>query len=205
LNIYQKLNAVQKAVAYVKKDAEVTGGQQYKAVSHDMVTAIVRPHFVEHGIIVVPRLISGATVDTGRKTKSGNPIIRFEGSYSVSFVNMDDATDVCDMPVAAHAEDQGDKAPGKALSYATKGAILKVLLLESGDADESRVGPAEVELTDEQAGILATLRERALEGTEALKKAWKDLGKDYRNALANELDSLKGAAITADKEQRHAA
>jgi ERF superfamily len=205
MNIYQKLNAVQKAVAYVRKDAEVKGAGSYKAVSHDMVTAIVRPHFVEHGVVVVPRLVSSQMVDTGRKTSAGNPIMRFEGSYEVSFVNMDDAADVLTMPVAAHAEDQGDKAPGKALSYATKGAILKVLLLESGDADESRVGPAEVELTDEQTAILVTLRGRALEGTAALQKAWSDLGKTYRIPLANELASLKAAAITADKEARHAA
>jgi hypothetical protein len=138
-NIYQRLQAVMQEVSYIKKDATVTGGGTYKAVTHDMVTAVVRPHFVKQGIIVVPRLIDGAVVSTGRDTKAGTPIIRYEGRYEVSFVNVDDPTDVCMMPVSAHAEDQGDKAPGKALSYAVKGAILKVLLLESGESDESRV------------------------------------------------------------------
>jgi hypothetical protein len=40
--------------------------------------------------------------------------------------------------VSAHANDQGDKAPGKALSYAVKSAILKVLMIETGESDESR-------------------------------------------------------------------
>jgi hypothetical protein len=145
LNIYQRLREVMKLVAYIKKDATVSGGGSYKAVTHDMVTAVVRPHFVAQGIIVVPRLVKGEVVDTGRKTSSGNPIIRYEGLYEVSFVNVDDPTDVCMIPVSAHAEDQGDKAPGKALSYATKYGILKALLLESGENDESRVQPLEDE------------------------------------------------------------
>lgn len=202
MNIYQKLNAVQKAVAYIKKDTEVRGGGAYKALSHDMVTAVIRPHFVEQGIIVVPRLTSSGTVDTGRKTSGGTPIIRFEGSYSVSFVNMDDAADVCEMPVAAHAEDQGDKAPGKALSYAVKGAILKVLLLESGDADESRVGPLETEYSDAAQTVLANLRAKALEGTKALEAAWASAGKSLRMELARELDSLKTAAAKSEGERR---
>jgi hypothetical protein len=205
MNIYQKLNAVQKAVAYIKKDAEVKGGGSYKAVSHDMVTAAVRPHFVEQGIIVVPRLTVGATVETGRKTSSGTPIIRFEGHYLVSFVNMDDSADVCEMPVIAHAEDQGDKAPGKALSYATKGAILKVLLLESGDADESRIAPPDPDLSEAAQTVLASLRDKALEGTKALEEAWKSAGKSLRLELAGELASLKEAAAKVDAETRHAA
>ncbi len=159
-NIYQRLQAVMKQCAYVKKDATVSGGGSYKAVTHDMVTAVVRPHFVEHGIITVPRLVSGAVVDTQRKTSSGNPIIRYEGLYEVTFVNADEPTDCVMIPVSAHAEDQGDKAPGKALSYATKYAILKVLLLESGESDESRM-PTDEEWQplseDELAGLKTKL------------------------------------------------
>jgi hypothetical protein len=148
VNVYQKLQAVQKVATYVQKDSDVkTGGGSYKAVSHDAVTAMVRPHFVEQGIIVVPRLMSSATIDTGRKTSSGNPILRFEGLYEVSFVNADDPKDAVVIPIAAHAEDQGDKAPGKALSYATKYGILKVLLLETGEDDESRYHFASEKLT----------------------------------------------------------
>ena len=38
-NIYQRLREVMKAVAYIKKDTTVEGAQQYKAVTHDMVSA----------------------------------------------------------------------------------------------------------------------------------------------------------------------
>ena len=192
-NIYQRLQAVMQEVAYVQKDATVSGGGNYKAVTHDMVTAVVRPHFVKHGIVVVPRLMEGAVVPTGRQTSSGNPILRYEGRYEVSFVNVDDPTDVCVIPASAHAEDQGDKAPGKALSYVTKGAILKVLMLESGDQDEGRFAP-EPELTDAQKQVHEALKTAAMEGTAALEAKWGAIGKENRFALARYLDDLKIAA-----------
>jgi hypothetical protein len=139
-NIFQRLNAVMLAVNYVKKDKRVEGaGGGYKAVTHNMVTAITRNEFVDHGIVIVPEEISSCTVETGRKTQAGNPIIRFEGKYAVHFVNMDDPQDQTTVTFTAHADDFGDKAPGKAHSYAVKYAVMKVLQLESGEDDESRV------------------------------------------------------------------
>lgn len=206
MNIYQRIAAVMKAVSYVKKDKTVSGsGGGYRAVTHDMVTAMVRPHLVEHGIVVVPRLVNAQTVSTGRSTSGGTPINRFEGQYVVAFVNVDDPKDCIEVPAAAHAEDHGDKAPGKALSYATKYAILKVLLLETGEDDEGRIGPAEQGMTEAQEAVLATLRERALEGTAALKAAWKELGAKVRDELRAHLDSLKAAAAEADKGGNRAA
>jgi ERF superfamily len=142
-NIFQRLNAVMKEVNYVKKDKRVDGaGGGYKAVTHNMVTAITRNEFVDHGIVIVPEEVSSCTVETGRKTAAGNPIIRFEGRYAVHFVNMDDPTDRTTVTFTAHADDFGDKAPGKAHSYAVKYAVMKVLQLESGEDDESRVQDA---------------------------------------------------------------
>lgn len=212
-NIYQRVQAAMRAVKYVQKDKQVDGaGGGYKAVTHDQVTALVRQHFVENGIVVVPRLTASATVSTGRTTKAGTPIIRFEGTYDVDFVNVDEPADKITATTVAHAEDQGDKAPGKALSYAVKGAILKVLLLETGEDDESRVRPEEPELTTEEAEALNVLREKALDGTAALEKAWGALGggkteagRKLRHSLQGQLPSLKQAADLADRGEIHAA
>ena len=57
MNIYQRLNAVQKKVKYIQKDA-VIDRQNYKAVTHDNVVSKIREHFVENGILVFPELIS---------------------------------------------------------------------------------------------------------------------------------------------------
>lgn len=136
LNIYQRINKVMKSVAYVQKDANVQG---YKAVTHDQVTAALRSALVDNGVIITPKVVESRTVDTGNKTSSGRIFIRYEARIDVSFVNVDDPKDLLIVTTEAHAEDTGDKAPGKALSYAVKYAMLKTFSLETGENDESRV------------------------------------------------------------------
>jgi len=133
--IEAKINQVMKKVSFVTKDSTVGSGQNsYKAVSHDKVTEIVRPHFVEVGIIIVPRQVAkGVSVDG--KTSKGNDKIRFEALYDVDFIDCEDMSKLT-VTVEAHAEGSDDKCSGKALSYAVKNAMLKVLMLETGENDE---------------------------------------------------------------------
>lgn len=135
MNIYQRINKVRESVKYVKKDSRVQG---YMAVTHDMVTAMVRDHLIEQGILIVSSQEEGASVDIGT-TKSGTPMIRYEAWYTIEFVNVDEPQDKIQMRIQAHANDTGDKAPGKALSYAVKYAMLKLLNIETGENEESRI------------------------------------------------------------------
>ena len=137
-NIYQRINKIRKAVDYVKKDKKVAEGGGYMAVTHDAVTAIVRPHMTEHGVVCVPQLIESSVTDTGTTTSKGTPFIRYSAKYQFEFVNADEPGDSFKVVIESHALDVGDKAPGKALSYAKKYAILKLLELETGDDDEGR-------------------------------------------------------------------
>lgn len=158
-NIFQRINEVRKKAAYVQKDKEVSG-QNYKAVTHDAVTALLRNHLIEQGIVVVPRLLESSITDIG-KTKSGTPVIRYAARYDVDFVNCDDPADKVTVPSEAHANDHGDKAPGKATSYATKYAMLKLFSIETGEDDEGRVEPyGNVErINEQQAADLSALIE----------------------------------------------
>src|SRR5690606_16216228 len=88
LNIYQRINEVRKKVWYAKKD-KVVQGQGYKAVTHDAVTALVRNPLIDHGILIVPRLIT-STITVIGETKNGTPMIRYEALYEIDFVNCDD-------------------------------------------------------------------------------------------------------------------
>lgn len=137
LNIYQRLNEVRKAVAYIQKDKQVQG-QGYMAVTHDAVTSAVREHLIQHGIVIVPSLVSSGVKDTGMTTGKGIPIIRLEAVYDITFVNSDAPDDRVTVRMESHALDQGDKAPGKAISYATKYAMLKLFSIETGDQEEDR-------------------------------------------------------------------
>lgn len=158
MNIYQRLNEVRKVVKYIQKDKAV---QNYKAVSHDNVVAVCRDAMVEQGIITVPEQTSGLLHPQGMKaSKEGNGSVpdsmrMYEGDYLIHFVNMDNPEDRATVRIQAHALDNGDKAPGKAVTYATKAALLKILFLETGENEESRV-EGNRPITSEQAKMLKT-------------------------------------------------
>lgn len=152
LNIYQRVNAVMRDVEYVRKDAKVQG---YAAVTHDMVTAVLRAAMVKHGIVV--QLEQKARDILERRDKAaGVSMMLYSGTYDVHFINIDKPEDRATITIDAHAADNGDKAPGKCASYATKHAMLKLFSLETGENDESRVAPpkppAKQKITDARLG-----------------------------------------------------
>jgi hypothetical protein len=136
LNILQRINAVQKEVAYIQKDRSVsTGGGSYKAISHDAVTAMLRPHMIKHGVVIATSLAGDPQFDAPAE---GSKQRLFRAEFIVSFINIDDPKDRLVVTLPAHALDSGDKSCGKAISYATKYALLKVFALETGEDEESR-------------------------------------------------------------------
>jgi hypothetical protein len=141
LNIYQRINAVMQQVEYVKKDATV---QTYKAVTHDMVTAVLRSAMVKAGIVVQLEQ-TASEVLVHRDVAAKIAMMLYSGTYNVHFVNIDKPEDRATITIDAHAADNGDKAPGKCASYATKHAMLKLFSLETGESDESRVAEPEPE------------------------------------------------------------
>jgi hypothetical protein len=143
LNIYQRINEVRRLCPYIQKDKKVDGAN-YMAVTHDAVTHELRPHLITQGIVIVPRLCESKITDTGTTTAKGVPIIRYEAKYEVDFVNMDEPDDRVTVPIEAHALDQGDKAPGKAASYGTKYAMLKLFSIETGEAEEERMSDVKI-------------------------------------------------------------
>lgn len=135
LNLLQRINEVRKGIDYIQKDKSVsTGGGSYRAVTHDAVTGMVRQHMVKHGIIVFPFLVESQSMPK----EDGSKQFRYEATYDFTFANVDDANDKLVVRIQAHAMDNADKAPGKALSYAAKYALLKVFSLETGEDEESR-------------------------------------------------------------------
>jgi len=140
MNILQRINGVMGEIKYVKKTKQVGyGNAAYMAVTHDEVTKSLHPLLVKYGIVVLPELIDERVVETGTLTSGGTPIIRCEAKYKVLFVSISDKDDFASVVVSAHANDHGDKAPGKALSYAVKNAKLKVFDLETGEDEEERI------------------------------------------------------------------
>jgi hypothetical protein len=119
-NIAQRIAAVMGEVDYVQKERK--SGMNYSIVSHDAVTAKVRPLLHKHGVVYYPRDF--------QPVQNGN---RTELVFTVRFENIDDRSDYIDVSTMGYGVDAQDKGPGKAISYGVKYALLKVLGLETGD------------------------------------------------------------------------
>lgn len=199
MSIYKKLNEVMKKVAFVTKDTSVGfGNNSYKAVSHDKVTEIIRPSFVSIGIITVPRQTSKSVIVDGL-TKSGGQKIRFEAMYEIDFIDIEDESKVT-VCVEAHAEGNDDKCAGKALSYAVKSAMLKVLMLETGENDEEGIKNT---IDIKQTGMLSQLITDSATDISKFCSAYKiekvsDLPSGYFGAALEQLQKkMKGRANAA--------
>lgn len=120
LNILQRMHEVMKVVTYIQKEKKQ--GMRYSIVSHDVVTAKLRPALINAGIVYWP--INFEFKQTGNRT---------ECVGTVRFASIDDPTDCIDVATAGHGIDEQDKGPGKAMSYAVKYAQLKAFALETGD------------------------------------------------------------------------
>ena len=129
-NVHQRLAKVMAEVDYIQKEKKQ--GMNYTIVSHDAVTAKVRPVLLSHGIVYYPVRCD--------HTHDGN---RAECSMTVRFVNIDEPTDFFDVPTFGYGIDPQDKGPGKAMSYAVKYALLKALGLETGDDPDTESIPHE--------------------------------------------------------------
>jgi len=189
LNIYQRINAVMQAVEYVQKDATVDtgGGRSYRAVSHDMVLAVLRQSMVANGIVTRVEQLSDALIQMrgpDPKAKDQYSQYFYSANYAIYFVNIDQPLDFVRLTINAHAQDSGDKAPGKAVSYAVKYAMLKTFGLETGENDEGRL--AEDDISDIAAAIKSAANMDELAAT--FKLAWHSYPKSRK-----EVTELKDA------------
>ena len=135
LNILQRMHEVMKVVTYVQKEKKQN--MRYSIVSHDTVTAKLRPALINAGIVYWP---IGFTFH-----QNGN---RTECTGTVRFACIDDPNDYIDVATAGYGIDEQDKGPGKAISYAVKYAQLKAFALETGD-DPDLDQNVEVDIPDD--------------------------------------------------------
>lgn len=195
MNIYQRINEVRKAIGYVQKDKAVsTGGGSYKAVTHDAVTGMVRAALIEHGVVIVPSVVS--SVFNAKEPEAKQRL--YEATFQIEFVNMDEPTDRIVTHQTAHALDNGDKAPGKAMSYATKYAILKLFNIETGEDEESRYQQDEFDIVGAVDYILAStsIAELKMRYSQRYKLAEDAKNKDAMKAIIVAKDKAKKAVET---------
>ena len=195
MNLLQRINEVRKGIDYIQKDKSIsTGGGSYRAVTHDTVTAMVRAHMVEHGIVVWPFLVDSQSMPK----EEGSKQFRYQATYDFTFANIEDAADQIIIRIEAHAMDNADKAPGKALSYAAKYALLKLFNIETGEDEESRFGGEgldDAEFSTLLDGIHSAADMKALQAAfkTAFKAADEAKDKDAQKMLIKAKDARKVA------------
>ena len=164
-NIYQKISAIMSEVEYLKRESAGQG----TGVSFDEAISVIRGYLVKQGIVV-----TAEKYGESRSRKNTNGSYIFECDYKISYIDIDNPQDRIETVVEAHAMDPSDKAPGKAITYATKISMLKVLSIETGINDESREEvKAKQGISVEQASQLAAY---CWYKDEAGNNQWSDIG-----------------------------
>lgn len=141
LNIYQRMLGATAEINRVAKNLKVdlTKTTSYKAVAEADVLEAVKPVEEKHGIYSYPvarkiikddLLISTSTWD-GKTTERQSQFMRVETTYR--FVNVDDPGDYIEITTYGDGVDAQDKAPGKAMTYGDKYALLKAYKIQTGD------------------------------------------------------------------------
>lgn len=140
MNIFEKMSAITTELNAVAKNLKVGEGRNsYKAVGEADVLAAVKPLEAKHGVYSYPfsRQIVERDVITTRKTYNGQEsessrfFMRIETVYR--FVNMEKPDEFIDITTYGDGIDSGDKAPGKAMTYGDKYALLKAYKIITGD------------------------------------------------------------------------
>lgn len=142
-NIYQRLNDVRNEVEYLKRGSAGQG----TGVLYDEVVALSRKPMLDAGVMITVDIVASKPRMIVKQDGRENYV--YEGLFQVNYINMDDPKDMFSNLVEAHAMDSGDKAPGKAVTYATKTSLVKTLFLETGINDEKRYTDSD-NYTDDQ-------------------------------------------------------
>ena len=140
MNIYMKMLNVQNELNAVAKNLNVgVGRNSYKAVGEADVLAAVKPIEAKHGIYSYPydrRIVSEQIMTTesdynGKISKKNSQFVRIETTYR--FVNTEKPDEYVDIKSYGDGVDPQDKAPGKAMTYSDKYALLKAYKIITGD------------------------------------------------------------------------
>ena len=185
LNIYQRINAIMKKGVYLKKGSAGQGtGAQY-----DELISVMTPLLSECGIVITAEKKGDSR---NRANAKGNYI--FESDFTIHYINIDNPDDRFSTVVESHAMDAGDKAPGKAITYATKISMLKVFGVETGDNEESRADQKDINtINDEQQATLYQLM--VDQGTGHLNSRSQKVAAAFKFNQISDIKTSKYAAI----------
>lgn len=204
VNIYQKMSAITQEIATVAKNLMVGEGKnRYRAVSEADVLMAVKPVEAKHGVYSYP--VSRKVIDSGEmvsiseyngnKKETRKLYLRVETVYR--FVNMDAPEEYLDIVTYGDGVDTQDKAPGKAMTYSDKYALLKAYKIQTGDdpdanASEPLAGMEKKTITEAEKQVLITLcKQKGLSHETVFPKGLNLTPEQYVTAVG-ELEKING-------------
>lgn len=151
LNIYEKLSLITDEIGVIEKNlnVQVNKNASYKAVSERDVLDGVKPIEKKYRVYSYPvnrevidrDVLVKETEYNGTITRTNSLFMRIETTYR--FVNLDKPEEYIETTVYGDGVDTGDKAPGKAMTYADKYALMKAYKLSTGDDPDKEASPEE--------------------------------------------------------------
>ena len=153
MNILQKMSKATDEIGIVEKNLKVSAGAgSYKAVADRDVLDAVKKAEQDNGIFsypinreIVSQEMPTTTVEyEGKITTKWTVFMRIKTTFR--FVNLDDPADFIEVISYGDGVDPQDKAPGKAMTYSDKYALLKAYKIETGE-DPDKEGCKQRETT----------------------------------------------------------
>ena len=217
MNIYEKLLAITSEMGKVNKNLTVGEGKaQYKAVGEADVLKAVKELEEKYKIYSYPykrQIIDSSILQTEKEykgeVKRGNQIfLRIETIYR--FVNVEKPEEFIEVTTYGDGVDTQDKAPGKAMTYSDKYALLKAYKMITGDDPDQNPSPDNVKIEYNKANkiteieaksIYELMLRKGLNVVEALERNYgfrntADLTKNQYIAIFKKINSLP------DKEKK---
>ena len=149
MNIYEKMSAITAEIGVVEKNlnVKVSSNSSYKAVSERDVLDAVKPIEQKYRVYSYPAnrkivdcdVLTKETEYNGTITRTNTLFMRVETVYR--FVNIDKPDEFIETTVYGDGLDTGDKASGKAMTYADKYALMKAYKLSTGDDPDKEASP----------------------------------------------------------------
>lgn len=152
LNIFQRMMKITEEMTAVTKNMEVKGTDgkvRYTAVGERDILDAVKPLEAKWGIYSYP--FARKFEQLAYKDRIA---VRCETIYR--FVDVDHSNNFIDITSYGDGIDTGDKAPGKAMTYADKYALMKAYKISTGDDPDQEASPEPV-ITSKQLNYLASL------------------------------------------------
>lgn len=136
-NIFERMSAITSEISAVAKNLAVGyGSSSYKAVGEADVLAAVKPAEAKHGVYSYPlhrEIVESGTME--KPGKNGTTTIQLYMRLKVTyrFLCVDMPESYIDIESYGDGVDTQDKAPGKAMTYADKYALLKAYKIITGE------------------------------------------------------------------------